>query len=837
MTGAERYFAALLRARWLIVAVTLLVGGVATWRTVRTYANIRSDLEELLPADAPSVRALGVMRERLPGLRHLAVVVRTGGPENVPAATRFLDELKERVRAYPSGLVGRVWDDVRAEREFVETYALQMMEPADVERLRDSVEELRDWHATRGMDADLLSDEEDPKPEVPVTELRQKYEQRYGKSRDFPDDRLVSEDGETAVLLAQVGAHSSGQGGDGELLSRVQADVASLGFPDAYAPGLTLGYAGDVAAQVEELEGLKDDLGLSGLLVILLVCGSVAWFFRSLSAIAILAVPLFVGTVCAFAVVALPPLSIHTLNTNTAFLGAIVIGNGINTGIILLARYQEEQARGRGQREALCEALAGTWRPTLGAATAASAAYGSLIFTEFRGFNQFGWIGGFGMLFCWLTAFTLGPLVIWSWGGSLGARAMRRARNHGWSEGAARLVTERPRVVLVATLALFALCLVGVGLRRADWLETDFGNLRRRDSFTSGEQHWSKHLDATLGTYLTPSAVLAPDAESAARIEEEVKALKENGRAGELIASVRSVRDVLRTDRDASREVARELRAVLTPKIRSELQPDERERLERATGERGLGPLALSDVPEPFLTGLREHDGSVDRSVLVFPKLGSGTWDTARTAAYATDLREVAARAGGLDAVVGGSILLTSDILTAMEQDGPRATLVALAVVLIVMLVALRSVKLAGAAMLSLVVGIALMLGAMAWCGLKVNFANFVALPITFGVAADYSLNVLKRGQQGGVQEIGRLVAGTGGAVALCSVTTIIGFGSLLVANNLGLFSFGAFAVAGELGCLYTAVLALPAALVLMNRAAGLRRDPSPAAPPAEPTC
>jgi len=61
-------------------------------------------------------------------------------------------------------------------------------------------------------------------------------------------------------------------------------------------------------------------------------------------------------------------------------------------------------------------------------------------------------------------------------------------------------------------------------------------------------------------------------------------------------------------------------------------------------------------------------------------------------------------------------------------------------------------------------------------------------------------------------------IRGTGGAVALCSVTTVIGYSSLLVAQNLGLFYFGFLAVLGELTCLSVAVILLPAALLLWSR-------------------
>jgi predicted RND superfamily exporter protein len=56
----------------------------------------------------------------------------------------------------------------------------------------------------------------------------------------------------------------------------------------------------------------------------------------------------------------------------------------------------------------------------------------------------------------------------------------------------------------------------------------------------------------------------------------------------------------------------------------------------------------------------------------------------------------------------------------------------------------------------------------------------------------------------------------TGGAVALCSLTTSLGYSSLLIAKNRALSSFGAVAVSGEASCLSTAVVVLPAALLLL---------------------
>ena len=57
----------------------------------------------------------------------------------------------------------------------------------------------------------------------------------------------------------------------------------------------------------------------------------------------------------------------------------------------------------------------------------------------------------------------------------------------------------------------------------------------------------------------------------------------------------------------------------------------------------------------------------------------------------------------------------------------------------------------------------------------------------------------------------------TGGAVFLNSLTTIIGYASLLVAHSRALRSFGGLAIVGELACLLAALVVLPALVALRD--------------------
>ena len=60
--------------------------------------------------------------------------------------------------------------------------------------------------------------------------------------------------------------------------------------------------------------------------------------------------------------------------------------------------------------------------------------------------------------------------------------------------------------------------------------------------------------------------------------------------------------------------------------------------------------------------------------------------------------------------------------------------------------------------------------------------------------------------------------ARTGAAVALCSYTTIVGYGSMLFSDNQALQSFGRLAMWGEVACTVTALLFLPSLLHLLLR-------------------
>jgi predicted RND superfamily exporter protein len=792
----------------------------ALYRTAMLYVHLKSDIEELLPRKAESVAAIDELRARMPGLRYLGVIVDTGTADNVPAAEKFLDDLGARVAKYPPSLVKRVKTGVSEERRFFERHAPLYADLADLEKIRDRVEAARDSAVSRELGLDLGDAEREPP--IDLSDVEAKYRAREETTHRFPNDRFSSRELKSSLLLIEVAEVTTGSDLGNDLLGRVKRDIADLGGTERYAPGMRIGYTGDVAINVEEMAALVQDLTASSAVVTALVLVVILVFYRWWRSVPALLLPLGIAATYAFALVTLPPISITHLNSNTAFLGSVIVGNGINFGIILLARYVEERRRGSAIEEALVRAVWGSRIGTLVAALAAAGAYGSLALTQFRGFKQFGVIGGLGMMLCWASAYVLGPPLI-AWLDREGSSArVKSGSKRSLMRRVADLVTHHPGPILATAALVTVAAIARVRTFGHDSIEYDFSRLRRADSRISGEAYWGRKMDALLGRYLTPLVVLTDGPNEAASAERALRAAAAKPPLAGVVDSVVAVDDIVPKDQQAKLEVARRLRADLTPRIRSRLTPEQREIVDRyLQSSTSLEPLSASDLPPSLTSGLRERDGSFDKAVLVYPRPSQATWQGPAILEMTGALRTVArdsAPTGARPARVAGSIPLSADIISSIERDGPVATAAALFAVVLLVVFVFRLTVSTPAIVGSLLLAVLWLLAATMGLGVKINFCNFIAFPITFGIGVDYAVNVMARYRETEPPSVIDAIKSTGGAVALCSATTVIGYGSLLFAQNRALFLFGVVAVLGELACLLTATVIMPAALVLFRK-------------------
>jgi uncharacterized membrane protein YdfJ with MMPL/SSD domain len=91
-----------------------------------------------------------------------------------------------------------------------------------------------------------------------------------------------------------------------------------------------------------------------------------------------------------------------------------------------------------------------------------------------------------------------------------------------------------------------------------------------------------------------------------------------------------------------------------------------------------------------------------------------------------------------------------------------------------------------------------------------------IVLPLLLGIGVDNGVHLVHdyRRQDGPY----RMSASIGSSVMLTSLTTMIGFGSLMIASHKGLQSLGRVLTIGVSCCLFTSLVILPALLVWLSR-------------------
>ena len=114
-------------------------------------------------------------------------------------------------------------------------------------------------------------------------------------------------------------------------------------------------------------------------------------------------------------------------------------------------------------------------------------------------------------------------------------------------------------------------------------------------------------------------------------------------------------------------------------------------------------------------------------------------------------------------------------------------------------------------AMLPLVIGIFWMILLMQVFGVRLNFYNLLVIPAIIGIGNDAGAHLVHRYREEGAGALWRILRTTGEHVTMGAVTTMVGFGGLLLSFHPGLNTVGGLAVTGIGATLLAALLFLPA--------------------------
>ncbi|MBI5536894.1 MAG: MMPL family transporter [Deltaproteobacteria bacterium] len=745
------------------------------------------------------------------------------------ALKRFVDEAAPRIRALGPEWVGSVEDGVRDTQQFLETNKYLYAPYDDVKKLHDEVLSRYDYEVSKasGM-GDLGLDDEAP-PALTGESIKKRVDEARGKAADgnkFPGGYYLGEDGHMIVLMVRTPVEGGSVQRAAELRRRIDGIVAEVN-PKSLDASMEVRYTGDFITSVEEYNGVKDDLAHVGVWGVGMVLAVVLLFFLRVRVLIAMALTIGIGLAWTFG---MTRLTVGYLNSSTGFLVSIIAGNGINFGIIYMARYLEaRRAQGLEVAEAIRIAHKDTWLATLAAAGAAGVAYGSLAVTDFRGFKHFGVIGGMGMFLCWLGTYLALPSILVV---SERISPMFKDRN-GWQTRArgvygylfAWLADKFPRpVVMIGAAAGVVATVMAVQYVRADPMEYNLQNLRNENRGESTARALSTRVDKIVGRMGQDGMAVMVDRLDQvhaykAEMDQRLAAAPEDqkpfdkvvtafqllpDRQGEKLALISEMMDRVQRAR---------AKGFISDKDWQELEPQL---------PNNLHLLSIADLPERMARPFTEADGTRGRIIYIVPKTGRSIWDARYLELWAASFREVKLPSG--EVIKGsGRAVIFADMMQAVRDDAPKAILISLLGTVAVVFLAFRFRRASWAVLGTLVLGVGGLAAFLLLKDIKLNFLNFVAVPITFGVGADYAVNMMKRFQIEPEAKIKSVVIETGGAVILCSLTTMLGYVALMFSTNQAIVSFGMTAGMGEVTTLVAAVLVLPAALAW--RARSRRRD------------
>jgi len=547
---------------------------------------------------------------------------------------------------------------------------------------------------------------------------------------------------------------------------------------------------------------------LAGVMILFLLA------FRRRAALVYAFVPLMTGLALAFAFGALV---LGRVNSLTSAFGGLIIGLGIDFVVVLYARYIEERRAGASHEDAV-DAMG---RHTgvgvlLGAVTTAATFYAFLV-TDFAGLWELGLLTGTGILLLVFSVFLLLPAL-------LTLIQLRGGRDrplylHSFgSDILGRASMRHPRLTIAVGVAVTAV--LGIAATRLAW-DDDFRNMRsgdnraillRQEVMEAFDLRFSPMMLRFDGSdeaealakcrAILPSLETLVDGENLVAVD-TIAGVIPSQEAQE--AAIKKLVSAAPLVEDLDRRFADALRA-------AGLNPEAfREGIDRlVVALQRRRPLSLADLEGTPLARVVDRyvvsaDHEASAVIYCYPPLGQ--WRRGASPA----LEELVARTPG--AILAGTNVISAELRRIVWDDAVKASVLGMVLVFLLMWADLGGPLKALLALVPLVVGMVWMLGGMAVLGMRLNFFNIFVLTMIIGIGVDYGVHLLHRWYESGGDP--QALAETGKAITVAALTTVVGFGSLVLSHYPGLRSVGAAAI---LGALSTAALSITLLPVLLKK-------------------
>jgi len=638
-------------------------------------------------------------------------------------------------------------------------------------------------------------------------------------------------------------------------------------------PGLNVGLIGEPVLDYDETMQSQKDITVASIVSLVLCALIFIYGYNETGRPVKATICLVVGLAYTLA---FTTLVVGHLNVLTLPFVPMLIGLGIDYGVHLITRYEEELRHGKTEEAALTKAMVFTGQGIFTGALTTAGAFLAMYFTHFKGIQEMGIICGGGLLICFIPMMTLLPALL--------LRGRQNIMDHRSSEDDTRarienLWLQRPVLVMAIMAVLCALALVqarkvyfdynleklqSAGLPSvvfehkllaadqsmleaavvADSLPQAIdleGRIRKLptvvdveppasffENFLNSSNAGKLKLIGQIKQELAPLNFGAPDL-SPVDINVFSRTLyglygylglarDEVGNsdpelAKDLVSLRQAIEDLRKTMLQGDTNTVMEHAAKLA-QFQQALFNDMRTTFQLLQNQDDSAPLHVEDLPQVFRD---QFVGVTGKFLLhIFPR--DNMWQRENQEKFIAELRTV-------DPNVTGTPVQLYELEELLKDSYIQAAWYSLAAIAVLVLFHFRSLGSVVLALLPVGIGTLWLAGLMGWFGIPVNLANIMTLPLVIGIGVTNGIQILNRFAEERTPNI--LARSTGKAVLVSGLTAIAGFGSLIIAKDRGIHSLGCVMATGIAACMIAGLTLLPALLNLLGRWRPLIKQPS----------
>ncbi len=776
-----------------IIALATVLSVFAGFFAAKLAQNIKTDFADLLSDDYVSVRELNRIKDRIGGIGPLMVVITS---DDLDAAVSFMQVLADSLEHSP--LISSV-SLLDSKKDLLEKNQLLYMDLEDLQEINRRLDEHVELQKLKQSPLYFAFDDEEEQV-LDFSDIEAKYQQDGAEVPEQYRQYFITQEGNGVILRLYPAGLTTDVSFSHALIDHLDQTIAAIG-PERFHPSIECVYKGSFQNSANQFTIIIQDLKSTALYSIVGVLLLITLFFRQVVGSLFITLPLLMSLTWTFGVTYLV---IGSLNMITVGLFAILFGLGIDFGIHIFARYREAHRRGMDIEQALTVTVRYTGKALATTAVTTSIAFYSLLLTDFKGFSEFGFIVGTGILFSLVAMVAICPAFI------VLAERLRlvipiRKRSVLWRTGR----YPKPWATLLIGTVITGYSLYHLGDLE---FEYDFSKLKPAPppNINKGS------LPQSLKEGRSPAIVLTESYDETMEVVRTVEAIKAANGDSSTVLSVKSVYSALPQDQDAKLALIADIRALLD-REEGLFSESERAKLDSLRPYLDVEKLTLYDLPADLTNEFKDKEGNILNFVAINAavELKDGK-DAIR---FAEEISRIETPAGKTY-IASSSHIIVAEMLKVMLEDSSLAVILTLAVVAVVLLIDLRSFVDTLLVLTPLLNALVWVVGFMYAFDIKLNLYNMVAFPTIIGMGVDNSVHIFHRYQEVGRGSLRLVLRTTGLALLGTSLTTMVGFSGLVPAIHPALTSIGVLSLVGLGSCFITSVTLLPALLQIRERRA-----------------